>query len=108
MLEYQGKRVNPYFVLEQLDNDIELQEIILSEKGRELYEEIIMNSVGRIIRGRINRAELWVRQIDQLMSQWDSSSGLTFSLPKGCIRDIRNNSDCGVMEQQIMKNVLRR
>lgn len=80
LLEYEGKRVTPYFVLKQLDNDIELQEIILSEKDRELYEEIIMHSVGRIIRGRINRAEQWVKQIDELMSQRDSSSGLTFSL----------------------------
>lgn len=80
LLEYEGKRVTPYFVLKQLDDDIELQVIILSEKDRELYEEIIMNSVGRIIRGRINRAEQWVKQIDELMSQRDSSSGLTFSL----------------------------
>ncbi len=80
LLEYEGKRVSPYFVLKQLDDDIELQEAILSEKDRQLYEEIIMNSVGRIIRGRINRAEQWVKQIDGLMSQRDSSSGLTFSL----------------------------
>jgi hypothetical protein len=36
--------------------------------------------VGRIIRGRINRAEQWAKKIDQLMAERDTSSGLTFSL----------------------------
>ncbi len=80
LLEYSGKRVTPYFVLEQMNKDIELQKMILSEKDRELYEEIIMNSVGRIIRSRIGRAERWVKKIDELMAQRDTSSGLTFSL----------------------------
>lgn len=80
MLEYSGKRVSPYFVLEEMDKDIELQQLILSEKDRELYEDIIVHSVGRIIRSRIYRAEKWVKQIDDLMAKRDTSSGLTFSL----------------------------
>lgn len=80
LMEYNGKKVSPYYVLEQLDKDIELQQTILNDKDRELYEEIIMNSVGRIIRGRINRAEEWVEKIDELMGQRNTSSGLTFSL----------------------------
>ncbi|UNC91165.1 TIGR02680 family protein [Candidatus Contubernalis alkaliaceticus] len=80
LLEYSGKRVSPYFVLEKMNKDIELQKKILSEKDRELYEEIIMNSVGRIIRSRISRAERWVKKIDELMAKRNTSSGLTFSL----------------------------
>ena len=72
--------MTPYYVLEQMNKDIELQEMILSDKDRELYEEIIMNTVGTIIRRRINRAEQWVKKIDELMGQRDTSSGLTFSL----------------------------
>lgn len=79
-MEYAGKRVSPYFVLDQLDRDIELQQRLLSEKDRELYEEIIMHSVGRIIRERIGRAEQWVRRIRGLMAKRDTSSGLTFDL----------------------------
>jgi len=80
LLEYSGKRVSPFFVLAQLDRDIELQQTILNDKDRELYEEIIMNSVGRIIRARISRAEEWVAKIDKLMVERNTSSGLTFSL----------------------------
>ncbi len=79
-MEYGGKKVTPNYVLERLEKDIELQRLTLDEKDRELYEDIIMNSVGRIIRARINRAQQWVEKIDQLMQQRDSSSGLTFSL----------------------------
>ncbi|HZK24780.1 MAG TPA: TIGR02680 family protein [Oscillospiraceae bacterium] len=80
MLEYGGKRVSPYFVQKEMDKDIELQQIILSEKDRQLYEDIIVHSVGRLIRSRIYRAEKWVKQIDKLMADRDTSSGLTFSL----------------------------
>ncbi|TCS84480.1 TIGR02680 family protein [Tepidibacillus fermentans] len=80
LMEYNGNRVSPYYVLEQIEKDIELQKMILSEKDRELYEEIILNSVGRIIRARINRAEQWVEKINQLMAERDTSSGLTFSI----------------------------
>lgn len=80
LMDCAGKRVSPYFVLDQLDRDIELQQRLLSEKDRELYEEIIMHSVGRIIRERVGRAEQWVRRIRDLMAERDTSSGLTFDL----------------------------
>ncbi|SHE48840.1 TIGR02680 family protein [Desulforamulus putei DSM 12395] len=80
LMEYNGKKVSVYYVLQQMDKDIDLQKMILNEKDRELYEEVILNSVGRVIKRRINRAEEWVRQIDELMKQRDTSSGLTFSI----------------------------
>lgn len=80
LMEYNGKRVSPYFVFGQISKDIELQQMLLNERDRELYEEIIMNSVGRIIRGKISRAERWVKKISELMEERDTSSGLTFSL----------------------------
>ncbi|WP_088189270.1 TIGR02680 family protein [Desulfosporosinus sp. FKA] len=80
MLEYDGKRVNPYYLQAQLGKNIALQRQLLNEKDRELYEEIIMNSVGRIIRGRIQRAEHWVEEMNRLMDERDTSSGLRFRI----------------------------
>lgn len=80
LLEYDGKRINPYAVLERMKQDRVLQEQLLSEKDRELYEEIIAYNVGRVIRGRINRAEQWVKKIDTLMARRKTSGALTFSL----------------------------
>jgi len=80
MLEYDGKRVNPYYLQAQLGKNMALQRQLLNEKDRELYEEIIMNSVGRIIRGRIQRAEHWVEEMNRLMDERDTSSGLRFRI----------------------------
>ncbi|WP_206808885.1 TIGR02680 family protein [Paradesulfitobacterium ferrireducens] len=80
LLEYEGKKVNPYYARSQMEKNIALQEQLLNEKDRELYEEIIMHSVGRIIRGRIQRAEHWVEEMNHLMAQRDTSSGLNFSV----------------------------
>lgn len=80
VLEYDGKKVSPYYVLARMAQEISLQEQILSERDRELYEEIIMNSVGRIIRARIERAEHWVEVMNSLMGERDTSSGLKLGI----------------------------
>lgn len=79
-MDYQGKRVSPYYVYQQLGHDIEEQQITLTEQDRQLYEEIVMESVGRILRSRIYRAEQRVEKINELMDERDPSSGLKFSL----------------------------
>ncbi|NMA69411.1 MAG: TIGR02680 family protein [Desulfitobacterium sp.] len=76
VLEYNGKQVNPFYLRNQLEQNIILQQQLLNDKDRELYEEIIMNSVGRIIRSRIQRAEHWVDEMNKLMDERDTSSGL--------------------------------
>ncbi|WP_243292635.1 TIGR02680 family protein [Bacillus sp. FJAT-47783] len=80
LMEFKGKRVSPYYVLKAIKHDISTQREVLNETDRELYEEIILNSVGRILRGRIHRAERWVKKINDLMEMRDTSSGLTFSI----------------------------
>lgn len=80
VLDYGGRHTSPQAVLTQMDQDISVQELLLSEKDRELYEEIILHSVGDIIRKRISRAKQWVSKINHLMEQRNTSSGLTFSL----------------------------
>lgn len=80
LLDYKGQRVTPSYVLKEIANDMEVQKEVLNETDRELYEEIILNSVGRIIRSKIQRAERWVKTINDLMEKRDTSSGLTFSI----------------------------
>ncbi len=41
-----------------------------------MYEEIILKTIGRILRSRIQRAERWVKDMNELMQQLDTSSGL--------------------------------
>lgn len=79
-LEYRGQRVSPYRIDSVLQAELEDSRHYLDEQDRELYEEIIVNSVGRILRQRIARAEQWVKEMDKIMSERDNSSGLIFSV----------------------------
>lgn len=70
----------PTLLLEELRQLEAEQTMLLSEKDRELYEEIILRSVGKSIRQRIHRAEEWVRQMNRLMEERKTSSGLRLKL----------------------------
>lgn len=68
--------VTPQYLLKELQEAEEEQRLLLSEKDRELYEQIIIHSVGKAIKQKIFRAEEWVRQMNRLMQQRETSSGL--------------------------------
>lgn len=70
----------PAILLEELQRSEDEQSILLSEKDRQLYEEIILRSVGKAIRQRIHRAESWVKQMNRLMEERNTSSGLRLKL----------------------------
>lgn len=70
----------PSVLLDELSLWEEEQRSLLSEKDRELYEEIILRSVGKAIRHRIQRAEQWVRQMNRMMAERNTSSGLRLKL----------------------------
>ncbi|MEK5451052.1 TIGR02680 family protein [Paenibacillus sp. FSL R7-0331] len=70
----------PSVLLEELIQQRDEQRILLTQRDRELYEEIIIGSVGKAIRKRIHRAKDWVLQMDSLMNLRDTSSGLKLSL----------------------------
>ncbi|MCQ6274821.1 TIGR02680 family protein [Bacillus sp. V3B] len=79
-LEYRGQRVSPYYVSASLKQELEEQKGWLDEQDRQLYEDIIVNTVGIILRNRIQRAQAWVKKMDKIMADRDNSSGLIFSI----------------------------
>lgn len=76
----QGKMVSLYALYDTIEQDIAANEALLRETDRRHFEEIIMHNVGKKIRARIFRAEEWVKNMNRLMSERDTSSGITFSL----------------------------
>ncbi|WP_409296779.1 TIGR02680 family protein [Peribacillus sp. SCS-26] len=80
LLEYRGQKVSPYIVLQSLEQELERQQNWLDEQDRQLYEDIILKSVGVILRSKIQKAEKWIKQMNVLMENRNSSSGLTFSI----------------------------
>ncbi|MEW5323208.1 TIGR02680 family protein [Geobacillus thermoleovorans] len=79
-LDYKGQRATPFAVLAEVERDIVLQHEYMKEQDRELYEDVILKSVGRILRSRIQRAERWVSDMNKLMGGLDTSSGLVLSI----------------------------
>lgn len=75
-----GVQVNPYVLFKEVSQEQFLQENRLNEQDRELYEEILFNSIGNKLRSRIRRAEQWTDKMRKLMESRDSSSGLKFSI----------------------------
>nr|WP_275900992.1 TIGR02680 family protein [Paenibacillus periandrae] len=83
--------ISPTILLNELTQQMEEQKILLTVKDRELYEEIIIGSVGKAIRKRIHRAKAWVERMAELMKQRNTSSGLKLSLKWLPLE--RNNED---------------
>src|SRR5690625_2503688 len=79
-LEFQGKRVSPYYIHEVVENDRSSQQTMLNDQDRQLYEEILFHSIGRKLRSRIYRAQQWTEKMNKMMANSDSSSGLSFSI----------------------------
>ncbi len=79
-LDFQGKRLSPYFVQEMVEEDRSRQQNMLNEQDRQLYEEILFDSVGKKLRSRIHRAQQWTKKMNDLMVNSDSTSGISFSI----------------------------
>lgn len=78
--DQRGVKISPADLHDTVSKEWSLQENRLDEMDKKLYEEILLNSVGHKLRGRIHRAEKWTEQMKELMESRDTSSGLKFSI----------------------------
>ncbi len=77
---YQGTKLPFAQLITHLEEDItQLQELIKAG-DRELFEDILANTVSRKIRSRINASNAWVEKMNALMNSMNTSSGLRLSL----------------------------
>ena len=77
---YQGVRIPFGKLLHYLEEEIaELRELIKAG-DRELFEDILANTMSRKIRGKINSSNAWVEKMNVLMGAMNTSSGLKLSL----------------------------
>ncbi len=76
----QGKSVDFMTLASTLAESIEENEKLLRESDRQLFEDILANTVGKKIRDRIYHSEQWVKKMNGLMEGMNTSSGLSFSL----------------------------
>ena len=76
----EGREAGFYTLTEYIDQSIDQNEKLLREEDRHLFEDILINTVGKKIRARIYHSERWVEKINALMQAMNTSSGLSFSL----------------------------
>lgn len=75
-----GVKVSFFELYNQITEDIEIQELLLSNKERELFEDILANTLGKKIRYKIQKSKEWVAMMNESMSSMDISSNLKLSL----------------------------
>lgn len=78
--KYRGANVRFKELLEKLREDAEVQKRLLSDKERELFEDILANTISKKIRAKIHSSKRWVSNMNRLMESMHTSSGLKLSL----------------------------
>ncbi len=78
--KYRGVNVRFKELLSKLREDAEELQRLLSDRDRELFEDILANTVSKKIRIRIQASNRWVTKMNQLMDTMHTSSGLKLSL----------------------------
>ena len=77
---YQGKVVNIYELGKCIDSTIKDSEIYITTQERHLFEDILLKTVGRKIRDRINESKNWVKKMNDIMYETGKNSHLSFQL----------------------------
>jgi len=75
-----GTDVSLDTLMTQLNEDIDFNSKLIRDKERELFEEVLANTVGREIRNKINASEKWVKDMNAMMNQMNTSSGMKLNL----------------------------
>ncbi len=77
---YRGEKISFGKLLSRLEEDIEELQGLIKAGERELFEDILANTMSRKIRGKINSSNAWVEKMNRLMGAMNTSSGLKLSL----------------------------
>ncbi len=77
---YEGKKISLFALEKEIEDTILENEQIMSEQDRKIFGEVLLQTVGRKIRERIEQSKSWVKSINQIMSDMQQNSALSFSL----------------------------
>ncbi len=75
-----GKAQSLLVIRANVAQEVSEKQLLLQERERELFEEILLNTISKKISAKIYHSEQWVKKIDGLMKSMDTSSGLNLSL----------------------------
>lgn len=76
----QGRRISFLELTDILEQNIEMQELLIVDEDRHIFEDILVNTISKKIRERIHASHQWVEKIQNYMNDMNTSSGLQLSL----------------------------
>lgn len=76
VLNEQNRRTDVFRVVSSLEISIEEQERYIRQEDRNLFEHILLDSTGRIIKGLINSAEKWTKKMNDVLQRQNNYRGL--------------------------------
>ena len=75
-----GKTVQLKELQQQLSSIIEEQKDLIQQKDRELFEDILSQTISKKLTERIDESRNWVREMSSLMKKMNTSMGMHFTL----------------------------
>ena len=102
---WNGKKVYLEEFYQILRNAIDETRLLIQEKDRELFEDILSQTISQQLTDRIAESRKWVEDMSKLMREMDTSMGLSFSLewkPKKAENDAE--LDATELEQILLRD----
>mgnify|MGYP001679877310 CR=1 FL=1 len=102
---WNGKKVYLEEFYGILKQGIEETQLLIRKKDRELFEDILSQTVSRQLTDRIAESRKWVSDMSNLMKEMDTSMGLSFSLDwKPCKAENDMELDTVELEQILLRD----
>ena len=102
---WNGKKVYLEEFYRILKNAIDETELLIQKKDRELFEDILSQTISQQLTERIAESRKWVADMSRLMKEMDTSMGLTFSLDwKPRTADNDTEIDTAELEQILLRD----
>ena len=100
-----GQRLDLLDFIRRLESQRDVEEQLLSQEDRRLFETILNQTVITKLSHRINNSQEWTRRMSGIMEQLNTSMGLRFSLVwKGKPADQQKELDTGELLTLLRKN----
>ena len=102
---WNGKKVylEEFYVV--LKRTIEETQLLIQDKDRELFEDILSQTISQQLTDRISESRRWTMDMSNLMKEIDTSMGLRFSLEwKPCKAENDRELDTADLEQILLRD----
>lgn len=102
---WKGKKVYLEEFYKILKTAIDETELLIQKKDRELFEDILSQTISQQLTDKIAESRKWVADMSKLMREMDTSMGLSFSLDwKPCSAENETELDTSELEKILLRD----